>query len=164
MKVKDVTSSISDEDKESISNITGKDSEVKLVYDVNLLKDGQVTQPDGSIEVRIPIDTSIKNPKILMQNEDGSWKLMDAKIDGDYFVFETDYIGTVSVVGDKVSDTDSPTNQNPSLNPPTVKGDYTGGVGGAGTGDSTDTAIYFIAILISLSALSIVGYKKLNKL
>lgn len=162
LKVNDVTESITEQEKDMIvSNSGSKNGEVKIVFDVNLLEDNKVIQPNGKIQVSIPIDKTIKNPRLMMKGEDGTWNFIEAEEKDGYYVFDTDYIGSVSIIGDK----EEVVKEDPIETPPSskqddnsstsVKGNYMNGMGGAGTGDISNICLF---IWTGGGSIMILGY------
>lgn len=174
LKVNDITKDLNEETRNSIIEITGAKSEVRQVFDVSLMDGEKVIQPNGSILVRIPIDISIKNPRVLLRNEDGDFKEVNVTLENGYYVFETDYLGMVSIVGDKEEQTQPVPTPNPdtpkeptvpkqpsSDSSTSVKGAYTNnGIGGANTGDSSVMMTLLCASFSSLAVIVFIGGKR----
>lgn len=169
LQVNDVTKDMDEETKKSIIEITGGDGEVKRVFDISLSDGEKTIQPDGSIVVRIPVDETIKNPRILLRNEAGKFEEVKMSVEDGYYVFETTYLGQISIVGDieenedtsgDINDTikDKETPVTPNFPNSSVKGSYTAGIGGAGTGDETN--VVFLLVLLILSMLILKGMQK----
>lgn len=71
-------------------------SEVKTSYDIKLLKDGKVIQPDSEITISIPSEYNDCN--VFWVKDDGTKVNMNAKyIDGKY-VFTTDHLSVYALV------------------------------------------------------------------
>ena len=121
-------------------------NEIKKVFDVKLLKDGVEVQPDGILKVKIPYD-GIQNPILMRKNANGTYEKIEYKIEDGYLIYETDELGIVSIIGDKESNT-------------SVMGTYTPNIGGAITGDETNTNIYMGISLITLGILSYLLFKR----
>ena len=141
---------MTEDKKEEIAN-DAKDfiketNEAKKVFDVKLLKDGVEVQPDGILKVNIPYD-GIKNPILIKKNANGTYEKIEYKIEDGYLIYETDELGIVSIIGDKESNT-------------SVMGTYTPNIGGAITGDETNTNIYMGISLITLGILSYLLFKR----
>ncbi|MCI9525228.1 MAG: hypothetical protein HFF01_09435, partial [Erysipelotrichaceae bacterium] len=66
----------------------------------------------------------------------GTYEKIEYKIEDGYLIYETDELGIVSIIGDKETNT-------------SVMGTYTPNIGGAITGDETNTDIYIEISFIS---------------
>lgn len=151
IKVNDVT----DAQKESIAGMIkdqiDDDQEIKVVYDVTLLKDQVETQPDGTLKVKIPVPEGMKHPKLLVKNAQGEFVLVDALIEDGYFVYETRYVGLVAIVDD-IEESTKPVDTNSGDAKPTNTGDVQGeyhlgeNMGGALSGDHTTFISYVILL------------------
>jgi len=77
-------------------------------YEIKMVKDGEVTQPDEEVEVYIPIPADLltytSSGKITVKHikDDGTAEDMNAKIDGNYIVFTTTHFSKfmVAYMGD----------------------------------------------------------------
>lgn len=182
IKVDNITEQLDEETKKEIANQAGE-QEVKTVYDVKFLEDNIETQPNGSVKVKVPVDINIKNPKLIVEQRDGSYKVVEGTYEDGYLTYETDFVGKVSVIGDQEDQgidepKDDPDEQEPPTEPtvpeptpepspepaepkPTVQGTYVSGsnntlgnnMGGAGTGDSSNYILYLMIGLTSLALL-----------
>ncbi len=146
LKVEDVTEDKKEEIANDAKDFIKETNEVKKVFDVKLLKDGVEVQPDGILKVNIPYD-GIKNPILIKKNADGMYEKIEYKIEGNYLTYETDELGVVSIIGDKESNT-------------SVMGTYTPNIGGAITGDETNTNLYIGISFITLGILSYLLFKR----
>jgi len=146
LKVEDVTEEYMDETSDNAKEFIKEAAEVKKVYDVKLLKDGVEVQPDGILKVKIPYE-NINNPILIKKNTNGTYEKIEYKIEDGYLIYETDELGIVSIIGDKESNT-------------SVMGTYTPNIGGAITGDETNTNIYMGISLITLGILSYLLFKR----
>lgn len=158
IKVNDVTAAQKESITSAIKDQLRDDQEVKVVYDVTLFKDQVVTQPDGTLKVKIPIPEGMKHPKLLVKNAQGDYELVDAQIEDGYLVYETAYVGLVAIVDDKeVTDPTEPITEKDPAEPiatnsgdaavdqtTAVKGEYHLGanMGGALSGDVTSLVSY----------------------
>ena len=77
-----------------------------LLYNICFVKGEKSVQPSGKVEVRIriPVGADRNTSSVLRQEKDGSWTILDAHVDGDFIVFETDHFSLYSVVWNNVSD------------------------------------------------------------
>ncbi len=146
LKVEDVTDSKKEEIANDAKDFVKETNEVKKVFDVKLLKDGVEVQPDGILKVKIPYD-DIQNPILMRKNANGTYEKIEYKIEDGYLIYETDELGIVSIIGDKESNT-------------SVMGTYTPNIGGAITGDETNTNLYIGISFITLGILSYLLFKK----
>lgn len=99
---------VSDTTKAGINNRTFKNDatyygERFKTYNITLYKNGIETQPSSTVTVRIPIPSNFNKLnrsglKVYRNNEDGTLKDMNAHIEGEYIVFETDHFSYYSVV------------------------------------------------------------------
>ena len=64
------------------------------IYDITLYKNSQVAQPEAKIKVMIPIPTGYNKDNIVVYwyKEDGILERMNAVVQGDYAVFETEHL------------------------------------------------------------------------
>ncbi|MCI8541615.1 MAG: hypothetical protein HFE67_08935, partial [Erysipelotrichaceae bacterium] len=125
--------------------------EVKKVYDVKLLEDGKDIQPEGTLKIKIPIDENMINAYLVKLNENGKYERIEAILENGYLVYESDELGIVSIIADIVEN--EPSNE--------IKGSYYPGdnVGGALTGDTTDTMLYISIGWLSLGILLLILFK-----
>jgi hypothetical protein len=76
--------------------------EIGKVFEVNLELNGVRVQPDGKIEIRLPILDDMKgykNLSVVCIDSDGNATNVNAKRDGDFMVFEADHPSTFAIVG-----------------------------------------------------------------
>lgn len=176
IKVDDVTETKREEVIKEASDEISETQEVKAVYDVKLLENDVEVQPDGTLKVRIPIPEGITNPKLLIKRSNGTYETVTVKEENGYLVYETNELGIVSVIGDKVdtsvdpeptpkpaepepTDDPAPSVEEPATSKLTVQGTYTNtpqahypgnNVGGASTGDTTNPISYLMLSLLCL--------------
>lgn len=170
IRVDNITNDISNSEMNKITSvITDSEQEVKKVLEAKLFEGNSEIQPDGMIKVKIPLTDDIKamkNRKLAVQQKDGSYKIILASIEGDYLVYETDFLGKISFIADKDEvntggSTTSPIDNNQEKS---VKG-VSIVKGGAMTGDNTNLSYLIFAILSSIIVLMllIVSRRKNNK-
>lgn len=165
IRVQDITSNL---DKDTIKKLNekSKHQDVKRVYSIDYLENDLLTQPNHEVMVKIPIDPAIKNPVILIQNAKGEFEKVEASEEDGYYVFETSYLGKVSILGDKDTAVTDPEPDMPKTEEPkdtNVKGNYTNapattgssGMGGANTGDATSSSIYVVLLCIAILFLGV---------
>ena len=72
------------------------------MYNICFVKNDQFVQPDGNVTVYIPIPEGMNGntSNIYRQEADGSWAILDAHIEGNYLVFETNHFSFYAVIGD----------------------------------------------------------------
>ena len=114
--LKNVDSSVFDENLELITGDVSTDSNFSiyaeaagklgkenLLYNIYLQKDGETVQPDGQVQVSIPLPESMReNAKVYYIAEDGTATDMNAEyIDGN-LVFVTDHFSVYAVVNSSV--------------------------------------------------------------
>lgn len=141
------------------------DKAFKQYLKIDLTKDNVVIQPDGKVSISIPIDQAIKNPKVMIEQADGTFVEATGTLKDGVFTYETTFVGCVVVFGDEIKeepkDPDPVTPETPTLKKPdtSVKGNYTGGIGGAGTGDSINLTSFILSFACA-GILSILFYRK----
>lgn len=72
------------------------------LYNICFVKDDKLVQPNGKVRVHIPIPAGMKGStcKIYRQEPNESWTILDAHIEGNYLVFETDHFSLYAIIGD----------------------------------------------------------------
>lgn len=72
------------------------------LYNICFVKDDQLVQPSGKVTVHIPIPEGMSSNtcKVYRQESDGTWTILDAHIERNYLVFETDHFSLYSIIGD----------------------------------------------------------------
>ena len=75
------------------------------LYNICFVKDDKLVQLNGKVRVHIPIPAGMKGStcKIYRQEPDESWTILDAHIEGNYLVFETDHFSLYAIIGDTAS-------------------------------------------------------------
>lgn len=159
LRVQDVTEKQRDALIHDILDDT-KSKTIKQVYEVSLLKDGIEVNADGQLSIKIPAIKGLKNPSLLIQLKDGSYKAIVAEEHDGYYVYESDYLGIVAILADvdetsSTVDTATKPNTDPNKTKPSkipdehsggaiqehpsnVKGSYQSSVN---SGDSTNSSI-----------------------
>lgn len=158
LKVQDVSNTL----KDKIQNEVLKDTEgrqVAFVYDIALYRDDMEITPQGKMKIRLPLVNGLKNASLLIETEDGQFKTVIPTIENGYYVYESDILGVVSILGDvedavepdplpdKLPDEQSggAMKEGPSTS---VKGTYT--QAGADTGDTTSMTGNLLGAVLSL--------------
>ncbi len=151
LKVTDITKDKRSEVAEKAKDLIGEQSVIQ-VFDVKLLENGKEIQPDGMIKVKIPVKANIKNPSLLVLNEDGEYEKVDTTFEDGYLIYETDQLGQFTIIGDM-------DDQEPDTD---VKGAYYPGanMGGALTGDSTNMMMYMGLGCMSIGMMLFILYKR----
>ena len=150
LKVTDITKDKVEAVTDKISNNLDEGQEVIQVFDVKLLENGKEIQPDGTLRVKIPVKSGIKNPSLYILNEAGEYEKVEAEFKDGYLIYETDWLGEVAVIGNEDElDTD-------------VNGAFYPGanMGGALTGDTTNTMMYIGLGCMSIGIMLLVLYKR----
>ena len=85
-------------------------SEKYQTYNITLYKNGSETQPSSTVTVRIPIPNGFNKLnrsalKVYRNNADGTLTNMNARVEGDYMVFETDHFSYYSIVDESAPST-----------------------------------------------------------
>lgn len=82
-------------------------AEHKKIYDIKMLVDGEVTQPNGKITVKIPLPAGY-NPKFsyvyYVNTETGAVEKMNATYEDGYMVFETDHFSYYAIIAEPDTD------------------------------------------------------------
>lgn len=148
LKVTDVTVDKKADVMNAMGEQLAKEQEVKIVYDVKLLENGEEIQPDGILRIKIPLPDGMINAKLIKQNADGSYEKLNASIENGYLVYESDELGIVAIIADKEPEKE-------------VAGEYYPGAntGGALTGDTSNSLLYMGIGFSSLSVLFFLIYK-----
>lgn len=73
------------------------------LYNICFVKDDKLVQPNGKVKVYVPIPEGVNSNTcvIYRQETEGSWTILDAKVEGNYLVFETDHFSLYALVGDR---------------------------------------------------------------
>lgn len=134
LKVTDITENKQAEVDEKAKDLI-KNQSVIQVFDVKLLENGKEIVPDSRLKVKLPVKTNIKNPKLLILNENGEYEQADVSFEDGYLIVETDRLGQFAIIGN--INEQEPDNTN-------AQGYYYPGanMGGALTGDSTNILMY----------------------
>lgn len=71
------------------------------LYNICFVKNNQLVQPNGNVTVRIPIPNGINGNTctVYRQEKDGTWTILEAHIEDNYLVFETDHFSLYVVAG-----------------------------------------------------------------
>ncbi len=112
--VKKITEQLPSTMKQTIYQSLANNQELKDVYDIQLLLDGQVIQPDGQIRIRIPLIGQQKlYQNIHLYYISNRGEMMEIKYmrDEDVIIFETDHLSYYAIVADKETNDSSKGNQ-----------------------------------------------------
>lgn len=77
-----------------------------VVADINLIRDGQKIQPDGTVKVTINIPEAFKNVADLFvyrAEDNGTFTLIDAKVENGKIVFFTNHFSTYIITSEALS-------------------------------------------------------------
>ena len=76
--------------------------EIHELYNICFVKDDTLVQPNGKVLVQIPIPNGMKGNtcKVYRQETNGKWTILDAKVQGNYLVFETDHFSLYALIGE----------------------------------------------------------------
>ena len=102
---------------QSINKSLNADAEMKDIYDIQLLLNGKVIQPNGKIRIRIALTSqqqTYKNIQLFYVSDMGELTQLDYVKEGNTIVFETDHLSYYAIVAsrdDKVNN-DSHKNDN----------------------------------------------------
>lgn len=78
-------------------------------YEITLVKNGEVVQPNGEITISIPNETA--KCKVFWIKEDGTTEDMNAIYENGYYVFNTNHLSIYSVVEQKENPTEKPSQE-----------------------------------------------------
>ncbi len=72
-------------------------------YNICFVKDDKQVQPNGKVKVFVPIPEGMNGNtcKIYRQESDGAWTILDAHIEENCLVFETNHFSYYAIVGDE---------------------------------------------------------------
>ena len=72
-------------------------------FNISFVKDNKYVQPNGLVEVRIPIPYGMKvgSTDVYRQEEDGTWTKLNARQEEGYLVFETEHFSNYAIVGEE---------------------------------------------------------------
>ncbi len=75
-----------------------------LLYNICFVKNDELVQPSGTVKVYIPIPDGMKRETctVYRQEEDGFWMPLEARVEGEYLVFETEHFSLYAVSGDSM--------------------------------------------------------------
>ena len=74
-------------------------AEIEKIYDITLeTSEGVAVQPDGSVQVKLPVEENHGNYKVFRVNDDGTYTDMNATVVDGYVVFVTDHFSLYVVV------------------------------------------------------------------
>lgn len=74
-------------------------AEIEKIYDITLeTSEGVAVQPDGSVQVKLPVENTHENYKVFRVNEDGTYTDMNATVVDGYVVFVTDHFSLYVIV------------------------------------------------------------------
>lgn len=76
--------------------------EIHELYNICFVKDDTLVQPNGKVMVQIPIPQGMKGNtcKVYRQEANGNWTILDARVQGNYLVFETDHFSLYALIGE----------------------------------------------------------------
>lgn len=125
-------------------------SSLVVLYDVKLMLNGAVIQPDGKIKISIPLTEEMQNLEHLQAvhiADDGTVSLVDSVRTENYLEITTDHLSLYGVIGEKAS-----TSSTPSETPSSA---VTSESENPATGDGS--TLPFLAALFGISVLAIFG-------
>ena len=84
-----------------ISNDTTLTFDDYVTYNICFIKDETEVQPNGKVQVKIPIPEGMDKSDccVLRQEKNGTWSVLNARVEGNYLVFETDHFSLYAVAG-----------------------------------------------------------------
>ena len=93
---------VSDSDAIEILLDSNNPLEIHELYNICFVKDDTLVQPNGKVTVHIPIPQGMKGNtcKVYRQEKNGSWTILDAKVQGNYLVFETEHFSLYALIGE----------------------------------------------------------------
>ncbi|MFR7592670.1 MAG: YDG domain-containing protein [Longibaculum sp.] len=108
--VKKITEQLPSTMKQAIYQSLNNTEELKDVYDIQLLLDGQAIQPDGKIRIKIPLTDQQKlyqNIHLYYISDRGEMTEIKYTRDGNVIIFETDHLSYYAIVADKETNNSS---------------------------------------------------------
>ncbi len=72
------------------------------LYNICFVKNDKLVQPNGKVTVQIPVPKGMKGStcKVYRQEPGGAWTIIDAKVQGNYLVFETEHFSLYTIIGE----------------------------------------------------------------
>lgn len=90
-------------DSDVVKLVLNSDDPLQLyeTYNICFVKDDKQVQPNGMVTVRIPVPQGMKGDtcNVYRQENDGTWSALNARVEGNYLVFETDHFSMYTVIG-----------------------------------------------------------------
>ena len=90
------------------------------LYNISLVKDNELVQPSGKVKVHIPIPMGLLDSTcyVYREEENGKWTRLNAQVEGNYLVFETDHFSLYAISGtpEQLTVKTLPTRLNYSMN------------------------------------------------
>lgn len=87
--------------------IAGQDKTIAELYDVKLMLENQVIQPNGTIRIKIKLSDELKADASKLQifyiKDNGEYEKIPSTIEGDYIVFEVDHLSQYAIISPKSS-------------------------------------------------------------
>lgn len=93
--------------------------DTKVVFDITLTVDGETTQPNGEVTVKIPVPEAMdsKSVKVYREEADGTLTDMKAVYENGYMVFTTEHFSKYILEGVPAEIPDNPQNPDNLQNP-----------------------------------------------
>ena len=134
--------------KETLKEISTK----YTTYDITLKSEGVAIQPNGKVQISIPIPSDYDKTKltVLRVADDGTKTEYDTKVEGEFAVIETDHFSTYVLAEKNVTVTEVPKTEETA---PKGEKDDTPKTG-------TVEMIYYILPVMIISALGIIAFRK----
>lgn len=91
---------------DNVKMIFGDEYAVLSVYDISIQTDGTEVQPDGTVEIGLPIPKQLKSAVVYMiyVGEDGTIQKLETRRDGQMAYAKTDHFSCYALVGADLSD------------------------------------------------------------
>lgn len=91
---------------DNVKMIFGDEYAVLSVYDISIQADGTEVQPDGTVEIGLPIPKQLKSAVVYMiyVGEDGTIQKLETRRDGQMAYAKTDHFSCYALVGADLSD------------------------------------------------------------
>ena len=134
--------------KETLKEISTK----YTTYDITLKSEGVAIQPNGKVQISIPIPSDYDKTKltVLRVADDGTKTEYDTKVEGEIAVIETDHFSTYVLAEKNVTDTEVPKTEETA---PKGEKDDTPKTG-------TVEIIYYILPVMIISTLGIIVFRR----
>lgn len=102
LSIEVVTASL-DVPEEHIQTQVAPNMELKAAYTVELLRNGETVQPDGTLTIKIKLTDEqllCNELRVYHVDDDKNMTLYESKVENGYIIFETDHLSYWAIIGD----------------------------------------------------------------